>query len=546
MARAEGDFPFYNALDHGLTGDGVTNDQPALAELVDRLGAACAADGRARVVYCPAGVYSIRDVGTVWRSGVSLVGAGPGATRFVLSNSGNLTDPTPLAFFTALQHGAGPGNHLADCTFANFEIDGSGVVLEQYDVLAKGLGLQYVLRGRFRGLYIHHTAASGFGCDFLQDSVVESVIAFGCGRLDSGEQMGGAGLGIGIGGWGGVERLTITGCTAVGNGTNGIFLELQDRGWVSPRGIRITNCHTENNRYGISDWGADGLVVAACTMIGNQVAGFDVSGLGTTSVAGRGGVVTGCLIDGNVRDGISIGNTPGRYTIQGNRVSRNGRYGYRQHNLPGGPAHASVEMVLDGNDIWGNALDGIRVDGALIDAVLLDNRVRNNGVRAAPAASGHGDTVTYTATSLTDAAAAWPADGHRGKILTVGVRTALVITNSATELLLAPFRPGVTTAWIGEPPEAGSAYSLPGPPAVRAGIGLNALTLGVTIRGNRIWDNQDPKTQTHGLWITEGGSCESGRVEDNDVTGNAVAAVCFDTAPCGGHWDRNHGLASGP
>lgn len=300
----------YNARDHGLIGDGVTNDQPALAELVDMAGEACAADGRARVVHCPPGVYSIRDAGTVWRSGVSLVGAGPGVTRFVLSNSGNRTDPTPLAFFTAIQHGAGPGNHLADCTFADFEIDGSDVALEEYDVLAKGLGLQYVLRGRFRGLYIHHTAASGLGCDFLQDSVVESVIAVGCGRLDSGEQIGGAGLGIGIGGWGAVERLTITGCTAVGNGTNGIFLELQDRRWTPPRGIRITNCHAEDNRYGISDWGADGLIVAACTMIGNRVAGFDVSGLGTTSVAGRGGVVTGCLVDGNVGDGISIGNTP--------------------------------------------------------------------------------------------------------------------------------------------------------------------------------------------------------------------------------------------
>ncbi|WP_326822527.1 right-handed parallel beta-helix repeat-containing protein [Streptosporangium sp. NBC_01756] len=536
----------YNARDHGLTGDGVTNDQPALAELVDMAGEACAADGRARVVHCPPGVYSIRDAGTVWRSGVSLIGAGPGVTRFVLSNSGNRTDPTPLAFFTAIQHGAGPGNHLADCTFADFEIDGSDVALEEYDVLAKGLGLQYVLRGRFRGLYIHHTAASGLGCDFLQDSVVESVIAVGCGRLDSGEQIGGAGLGIGIGGWGAVERLTITGCTAVGNGTNGIFLELQDRRWTPPRGIRITNCHAEDNRYGISDWGADGLIVAACTMIGNRVAGFDVSGLGTTSVAGRGGVVTGCLVDGNVGDGISIGNTPGRYTVHGNRISRNGRYGYRQHNLPGGPSHASAEMVLDGNDIWGNALDGLRVDATLIDAVFLGNRIRDNGGRAAPAASGGGDTVTYAATCLTDTAAAWLPDGHRGKVLTVGVRTALVAANTATELVLAPFRPGASTAWTGEVPDPGTPYSLPGSPTVRAGVGLNAPTLDLTVRGNRIWDNQRAKTQTHGLWITDAGGCESGRVEDNDLAGNAVAAVRFDTAPSGGHWDRNHGLTITP
>ncbi|MFI7054220.1 right-handed parallel beta-helix repeat-containing protein [Streptosporangium canum] len=536
----------YDAREHGLTGDGVTNDQPALAELVDMAGAACAADGRPRVIHCPPGVYSIRDSGTVWRSGVSLIGAGPGATRFVLSNSGNPADPTPLAFFTAIQHGAGPDNHLADCTFADFEIDGSGVALAEYDVLAKGLGMQYVLRGRFRNLYIHHTAASGFGCDFLQDTVVESVVAVGCGRLDSGEQIGGAGLGIGIGGWGAVERLAITGCTAVGNGTNGVFLELQDRDWTPPRGIRITNCHAEGNRYGISDWGADGLIVAACTMIGNQVAGYDVSGLGTTSVAGRGGIVVGCVVDGNVRDGISIGNTPGRYTVKGNRISRNGRHGYRQHNLPGGPAHASTEMVLDSNDIWGNALDGIRVDGTLVDAALLDNRIRDNGGRAAPAASGGGAGVTYTATSLTDAAAAWPPDGHRGKLLTVGARTAVVAANTATELALAPFRPGVTTAWSGDPPAPGTPYSLPGAPAIRAGISLNAPVLSPTIRGNRVWDNQDPKTQTHGLWITTDGSCVAGAVEDNDLAGNAVAAARFDTAPSGGRWERDHGLDGHP
>nr|WP_232533773.1 glycoside hydrolase family 55 protein [Plantactinospora sp. KBS50] len=122
----------------GLAGDGVTNDQPALAELVDRLGAEYAADGLPRIIQCPPGVYSIRDAGTVWRSGVSLVGAGIGATRFVLSNSGDRTQPVPLAYFTTVQHGAGRDNHIADCTFAGFEIDGSGVQMDDYCYLAKG------------------------------------------------------------------------------------------------------------------------------------------------------------------------------------------------------------------------------------------------------------------------------------------------------------------------------------------------------------------------------------------------------------------------
>ncbi|MFE1861604.1 right-handed parallel beta-helix repeat-containing protein [Streptomyces anandii] len=316
-----------DAREHGLTGDGVTNDQPALQRLVDAMGAARAADGCPRVIRVPAGRYVIQDVPTVWRGGVSLIGAGRGATCFVLRNPGARTTPVPLAWFTAAQHDAGPDNHLSDVTFAHFEIDGAGVTTEEYDPLAKGLGLQYVLRGRFSDLYVHDTAATGFGCDFLQDTVVEGVLAQRCGRQDSGEQMGGAGIGIGVGGWGRVERLTVTACTATGNGTNGVFVELQNEEWPRPRGIRITACHAEDNRFGISDWGADGLLVTSCTMLGNHEAGFDVSSQGTSGTGGRGGIVTGCVIDGNLRDGIGLGNTPGPYAFHGNRISNNGRTG---------------------------------------------------------------------------------------------------------------------------------------------------------------------------------------------------------------------------
>ena len=76
----------------------------------------------------------------------------------------------------------------------------------------------------------------------------------------------------------------------LGNGTNGIFLELQKAYWPPPRGYRIIGCHSQGNRFGISDWGADGLIVSACTMTGNLEAGFDVSAQGTSSVAGRGGM----------------------------------------------------------------------------------------------------------------------------------------------------------------------------------------------------------------------------------------------------------------
>ncbi len=375
---ASGTGTVYDARRYGLAGDGVTNDQPALAALVDDVGRACAADGHPRVIYCPPGAYAIRDAATPWRSGVSLVGAGPGATRFVLANPGRSGEPNPLATFTARDHGAGRTNPVVDCTFAGFEIDGSGVALDRYDPLAKGLGLQYVLRGRFRDLYIHDTAATGLGCDFLQDTVIEGVLAVRCGRLDDGEQMGGAGIGVGVGGWGTTERLTISACTTVGNTTNGIFLELQDEDWPRTRGVRIVGCHAEGNRFGISDWGADGLVVSACTMTGNSQAGYDISAQGTTGVAGLGGIVTGCVIDRNAGDGLSVGDTPGPYAFRGNRISLNGGHGYREHNLSGGRGPAR-EIVVESNEIWGNGGDGVHIGAALTDPALVANRIRGNG-----------------------------------------------------------------------------------------------------------------------------------------------------------------------
>ncbi|GIJ35664.1 right-handed parallel beta-helix repeat-containing protein [Micromonospora sediminimaris] len=526
-----------NAREQGLTGDGTTNDQPALAALVDLLGDAFAADGRARVIYCPPGVYAIRDAGTVWRSGVSLMGAGPGATRFVLSNEGNRSQAVPLAFYTAQLHGADPDRPLAYCTFADFEIDGKGVASAQYNPLAKGLGLQFVSGGLFRNLFIHHTAATGFGCDFLQDTLVEAVRVLECGRMDNGLEMGGAGIGVGIGGWGPMERLAITNCVAVGNATNGIFLEMQYPDRPQPRGIRISGCHAESNRFGISDWGADGLIVTGCTMTGNLEAGFQVSAKGTTGVPGKGGLLTDCVIDGNLRDGVNIGNTVGPYTVRGNRITGNGRYGYHHQDLGDGGRAAAEEIVIESNDIWGNSRDGIRFDRPLRDAVIINNRIRNNGRQCAPATSGGGESVRYTRNTVIDQGADWPADGHRGKVVRVGHRYAVVAANNATTLTLAPIRPDDASSWSADTPAPGTAYELPPAPLTRAGITVNAAADSVTIRGNLIRDSGSA-TQTHGIWVTDRADCVNCRVVENDLDGNQTV-IRTDGSTTGGRWTDN-------
>jgi pectate lyase-like protein len=367
-----------NAREHGLKGDGRTNDQPALAALVEELGRACKADALPRVIYCPPGAYRIAGATTAWRSGVSLTGAGEGATRFILESDG---EAVALAGFTRQQHGASRENPLADCMFFNFEIDGSRVRLDEYDPRAKGLDLQYMVRATFRDLYIHDVAATGLGCDHLNDSVLEGVYAMRCGRLNNGEQPGGAGIGIGVGGWEGIERANITDCIAHGNATNGVFFELQKDMWPPPRGLKILGCHCTGNRFGISDWGADGLIVANCLMLENRESGFDVSLRGTAGVAGRGGLLSGCVVDANGKDGVCFDGTPGPYTIRGCRISNNRRHGYWHWRMRQ-EEDAPREIVLEGNDIFGNAGYGVRFEREALDVCLMTNRIRRNGAGA--------------------------------------------------------------------------------------------------------------------------------------------------------------------
>ena len=120
-----------------------------------------------------------------------------------------------------------------------------------------------------------------------------------------------------------------------------------------------------------------------------------------------------------------------------------------------------------------------------------------------------------------DRSANWPHDGHRGKMLRVGRSVAMVAANTGDELTLAPVRPDAFSAWSGDIPPPGCGYELAAAPKRRAGITIDAPFDSATIRGNRIWDNHDHQTQTHGLWITDRGSCVGSRVEDNDLAGNA-------------------------
>ncbi len=270
---------------------------------------------------------------------------------------------------------------------------------------------------------------------------------------------------------------------------------------------------------------------------GKLEAGFQVSAKGTTGVPGKGGLLTNCVIDGNLRDGVNIGNTSGPYTVRGNRITGNGRYGYHHQDLGDGDRAAAEEIVIESNDIWGNSRDGIRFDRPLRDAVIINNRIRNNGRQCAPAVSGGGESVRYTRNALVDQRADWPADGHRGKVLRVGHRYAVVAANDATTLTLAPIRPDDASSWSADTPAPGTPYELPPAPITRAGITVNAIADSVTIRGNLIRDSGSA-TQTHGIWVTDRADCVNCRVVDNDLDGNH-SVIRTDGATTGGRWTGN-------
>src|SRR5207245_10016726 len=243
--------------------------------------------------------------------------------------------------------------------------------------------------------------------------------------------------------------------------------------------------------------GAEGLLVCTCILCENHEDGFDVSAQGVAGVAGRGGTLSECLIDGNGRDGVAIGNTSGPYTVRGNRISYNGRHGYYQHNLSGDPTPAR-EIAIEGNDIWKNALDGVHLGAPTIDASIVGNRIRNNGRRVPGNVSRGGQGVSYTPSGLRDADAHWPLDAHKGKHVIAADMSALVASNDEQELHLMPRRPGAPMAWDKHPPSERTPYLLRDEASrVRAGIALAAPVRGAWIRGNRIWDNQERCTQTH-------------------------------------------------
>lgn len=404
LAQMMRDLAPYNVKDFGALGDGVTDDSDAIQAAVDT-----AFDDGGGLVVLPHGVY-ILSKPIYWRSNISLIGAGIGKS---------ILKPIGSTSFSAIQNiDQTKDDPLVNCTFMNFEIDGSGIDLPYYSLGSKGLFILYIRRALFQNLYIHDTIGTGLGCDFLDDSIIDNVVVENCGRLWEPGQLGGAGIGIGTGAWEDNEGLVISNCHARNCGNYGIFCEHQWTG-IYAKFIRIENCSaTGGKNIGISNKGNWNMVVSNCIMSDNATSGFAVEDYSKDCI------LSDCIITDNGRHGIEFNHRIQNYKIDNCIIARNANRGIYAlfawgnmsnltiknndiyENFAGvslvNSVGYSVEIIeLFSNKVFRNNSFGIEISVPITNFWIENNKVFDNGINPGNESfSGFGVVITNNATNI--------------------------------------------------------------------------------------------------------------------------------------------------
>ena len=281
-----------------------TDDSTSIQNAVN---AAFNSPANSGTVFLRPGIY-VLSTGINWKSRVSLLGSGVGATVLMPINTSTSTLGPGSAIY-GLSAGS-PATPYTDCEFRHFEIDGIYQAGSSFSVGVKGIYIQYMMRPLFFDLYIHDTMATGLGVDFLGDCKINGVNVNGCGRGGSTTTAGSSGIGIGTGGGN------------LGFLSNGVSASMRGSGI-------ITNCHAFNNkRYGIfiesQNLSDDGWTVSNCKAEKNGFAGIGVAG------SDRSDVVIGNDCNNNAGYGIYIGadtitpkDAPYQFLVSGNNCHSN-------------------------------------------------------------------------------------------------------------------------------------------------------------------------------------------------------------------------------
>ena len=341
-----------------------------------------------------AGRYLTTDqVGHPLKSNTEWWGRGPGVSIV-----------SPVGTFGAAFESTNASAQLTDITFRDFEIDGSGVRVSTYNTLYKGLYLTDVKRLKVLRMFVHDTAATAIGCDFLPESLIaDNVVERGGAQVyEFNAGSGGAGIGIGSGAYL-VEDVVIRGNSAKVCGAKGIFTESQST-TLQSQGIRIIGNHAEDcggagQSVGIGDFGNDGAIIQANTTVGCVIAAWNAFGSSIYSINAM--ILDNVVYASNILAVLKSGDV----TIRGNQVvGVSGTAGIDVQVVAGGTLGTCLVEDNFCKDSAGIAR-GIWLESGTWDHVIVQrNKVRNVGTSGSkrPAiASGVTATAMYVRDNVT-------------------------------------------------------------------------------------------------------------------------------------------------
>lgn len=334
----------YNFLKYGGKANDETFDNRAVFQtLVDMV-----AENGGGTIYVPEGTYFFsRKENTIysilWKSGVSVKGAGIGRTIFKIGK-GDISDGEGYTLFYRSYDVI-----IKNISFDSFTVDGYAMTInteQGYTHKGKALFFEGVENGVFRDLELLGTPSTAMGIDFVNNSVIDNVNCYECGRLwkeewtaTNGtviEAPGGAGIGIGTGYYE-PENLKIVNCRTEKCGHYGIFFEHQavftpKQFTKESKGNVIANNIVINNRFGgIGLRGGSNVTITGNNVYGNKY--------GVVLDSGEKGdldimmlkdiIISSNTITDNTESGIRIHEQSifDGININGNNIKRNGTYG---------------------------------------------------------------------------------------------------------------------------------------------------------------------------------------------------------------------------
>lgn len=483
----------YNVTAFGAKGDGIIDDTTAIQSAIDYANA-----NGGGIVLLPKGSYKTTRKLIVY-SKIALKGAGRGKTFLKGYGTG----------FSVIDSHGTKDAPIYDFELSDMTIDGTNLVDASYQTGTKCVYMSYLVRATFRNLHVYNSPATGLGVDFLQDSLIENVIAEKCGRQFNGS-VGSNGIGIGTGLLSDKETLMIVNCHAINNGNNGIMFENQDNltGYVYSGYAQVLNCTSRGNRIGFRNSGNMRMLFMGNHAISNTESGFMFSsGVSADMFANpnltqaKETTLLGNFIINNGTEGIYLYqlHPDGAFNISRNFISGNTKNGIYHHY-----SYQLNNTKIEENIVKDNGTNGIAITGISNDVDIKNNKVFNNG--------SHGIYIAEAPVSL---------DVKENHVYKCGLN-GIYFNKGGTKISVE----GNKTNNNGQKGDTVNND--------RDGIKFYANNVTFTetvVKNNKSFDNQATKTQRNGLTMGIGGtgSFSDVKIKRNDLRNNANVALSISS-----------------